>query len=126
MYSTADAQVCQATRTKAVAKIRADLDQLVRSVNDGRRNTDAASVARRVTRLFGRRRAAAYFHWELQALTAAGQAALPTPTRGCRRPSHRFVYHLDEAAAEADTIYDGLSVLVTTAARYGECRSAVQ
>ena len=71
VYSTADAQVCQATRTKAVAKIRAVLDELVRSVNDGRRNTDAASVARRVTRLFGRRRAAAYFHWELQALTAA-------------------------------------------------------
>jgi transposase len=117
VYSTADAQVCQATRTKAVAKIRAGLDQLRRSVNDGRRNTDAAAVARRVTRLFGRRRAAAYFHWELQALTPAEQAALPTPTRGCRRPSHRFVYRLDEAAAEADTIYDGLSVLVTTAAR---------
>ena len=117
VYSTADAKVCQATRTKAVAKIRAGLDQLVRSVNDGRRNTDAAAVARRVTRLFGRRRAAAYFHWELQALTPAEQAALPTPTHGCRRPSHRFVYHLDEAAAEADTTYDGLSVLVTTAAR---------
>ena len=47
----------------------------------------------------------------------ARPAALPPPKRGCRRPSHRFVYHLDEAAAEADTTYDGLSVLVTTAAR---------
>ena len=80
VYSTADAQVCRATRNKAVGQIRAGLDQLARSVSDGRRNTDAASVARRVTRLFGRRGAAAHFHWELQPLTVQEQAALPPPT----------------------------------------------
>lgn len=47
-------------------------------------------------------------------MSAQEQAALPNPVRGCRRPTHQFVYHLDEAAAQADTRYDGLSALVTT------------
>jgi transposase len=117
VYSTADAKVCQAARAKAVAKIHSGLEQLARSVSAGRRNTDPTAVARRVSKLFGRRRAAAYFHWELQPLTVEEQTALPPPARGCRRPTHRFVYHYEAALAEADTPYDGLSVLVTTAPR---------
>jgi transposase len=115
VYSTADAKVCQAARTKAVTKIRSGLESLAQSVGAGRRNTDPTAVARRVTKLFGRRRAAAYFRWELQPLTTEEQAALPPPARGCRRPTHRFVYQYDAAAATVDTTYDGLSVLVTTA-----------
>src|SRR5450631_329438 len=79
--------------------------------------TPATSVARRIAKLFGQRGAAAYFHWELQPLTPDEQAALPPPTRGCRLPTHRLVYHYDAARAEADAAYDGLSVLVTTAPR---------
>jgi uncharacterized protein DUF4277/DDE family transposase len=117
VFSTADAKVAQAARAQAIAKIRTGLEHLARSVSTGRRNTDPTALARRVNKLFGRRHAAAYFHWELQPLTAEEQAALPPPARGCRRPTHRFVYHYDEAAAAADTVYDGLSVLVTTAPR---------
>jgi hypothetical protein len=74
-------------------------------------------VARRIAKLFGRRGVAQHFHWELQPLTAEEQAALPPPARGCRRPTHRLVYHLDEPAAAAAATHDGLSVLVTTAPR---------
>jgi hypothetical protein len=40
---------------------------------------------------------------------------LPPPQRGCRRPAHRFEFTYDEQAAERDAVYDGYSVLVTTA-----------
>jgi transposase len=116
-YSTADAKIEQATREKAVAKLAAGLEQLAHSVSAGRRHTDPAAIARRVAKLFGKRSAARYFHWELQPLTAQEQAALPPPRRGCRRPTQRFVFHYDAAAAQADAAHDGLSVLVTTAAR---------
>jgi len=117
VFSTADAKVAQATREKAVAKLTAGLDQLARSVREGRRHTSPEAVARRIVKLFGQRGAARYFSWELQPLTAEEQAALPPPARGCRRPTQRLVYHLDAARAAADAAQDGLSVLVTTAAR---------
>jgi hypothetical protein len=117
VFSTADAKVCRATREQAVARLQAGLEQLARSVREGRRYTDAPGVARRVAKLFGQRGAARYFRWELQPLTAEEQAALPTPNRGCRRATHRFVHHFDAAVAEAEAAYDGLSVLVTTAPR---------
>ena len=79
------------------------------------RHTDPAAVARRVVKPFGKRGAASYFTWERQPLAAAEQAALPAPGRGGRRPSQRFVYHLDAARAAADAHYDGRSALVTTA-----------
>src|SRR5207302_3663642 len=50
-------------------------------------------------------------------LTAAEQADLPPPSRGCRRPTYRFHYEFDEAAAVAAADYDGLAALVTTAPR---------
>ena len=74
MFSTADAKVCRATREQSVAKLQTGLEQLARSVREGRRCTDAASVARRVGKLFGQRGAARYFRWELQPLTAEEQA----------------------------------------------------
>jgi transposase len=117
VYSTADAKVSRATRAKTVTRLTAGLDQIARSVRDGRRHTSPEAVARRVLKLFGHRSAAQYFHWELQPLTAAEQAALPPPGRGCRRSTHRFVYRYDAAAAEAEAQHDGLSVLVTTAPR---------
>jgi transposase len=117
VYSTADAKVAASTRVKAIAKITAGLEHLARSVQQGRRQTTPEAVARRVAKLFGRRGVAQHFHWELQPLTAQEQATLPPPARGCRRPTHRLVYHLDEAAATATATHDGLSVLVTTAPR---------
>jgi transposase len=117
VFSTADQKVAQKTREKAVAQIRTGLETLARSVREGRRSTDAAAVARRVAKLFGRKAAAAYFRWELQPLSAAERAALPAPARGCRRPEHHLVFHYDEAAALAEATYDGRSVLATTAPR---------
>jgi len=117
VYSTADDKICQQTRAKAVAKLRAGLEHLAGSVAAGRRHTDPQAVARRVAKLFGRRSAGRYFRWELVPLTAEEQAALPPPARGCRRPTHRFVFHYDASQAEADARYDGISVLVTTAPR---------
>jgi transposase len=117
VFSTADAQVARASREKTIAKLTAGLERIARSVAQGRRSTDATAVARRVAKLFGQRGAAAYFRWELQPLTAAEQAALPPPQRGCRQPRQRFVYTFDADRAAADAVYDGLAVLVTTAAR---------
>ncbi len=76
-----------------------------------------ASITRRVSRLLGNRSAAQLFRWELVPLTAQEQAALAPPARGCRRPSHRFCWEFDEAAALAAASYDGLSALLTTAPR---------
>src|ERR1700730_15252307 len=56
-------------------------------------------------------------------LTEAEQAVLPPPSRGCRRPTYRFHYEFDEAAAMAAAQYVGLSALGTTAPleQSGDC-----
>ena len=89
------------------------LTQLVACGN--RHYTDPVKVHQRAAKLVGERDAARYFRWELVPLTAVEQAALPPPQRGCRRPTHRFVFAYDEQAAQADSDYDGYSVLLTTA-----------
>jgi transposase len=115
VYSSADEKACQQTRQRDGARLRAALDKLAAAVAQGHPRTRLEVIPRRVATRLGRKKAANYVQWELQALTAAEQAALPAPRRGCRRPTHRFVYTFDEAAAAADAHYDGLSVLVTTA-----------
>jgi hypothetical protein len=117
VFSSADQKVCRQTRDQAVAKIRVGLEQIAATVQRGHPATTPASIERRVAKLLGRQGAARYFRWEWVALTAEEQAALPPPTRGCRRPTHRFGFHYDAAAAEADAAYDGYAVLVTTAPR---------
>lgn len=117
VFSTADQKVCRRTRDQAIAKIRAGLEQIAATVQRGHRCSGRAQIERRVAKLFGSKSASRYFRWELLPLTAAEQAALPAPGRGCRRPTHRFVFHFDAAAAEADAGYDGYSALVTTAPR---------
>jgi transposase len=115
VFSSADQKVARKTRQEAIERIRTGLEQITRSVAEGRRGSDPAAVSKRIGKLMGQRAAAAYFRWELLPLTTAEQAALPPPGRGCRRPSHRFVYHFDPAAAERDAEEDGYAVLVTTA-----------
>ncbi len=117
VYSTADQKVAQKNREKSIRKIGEGLEQIAKSVADGRRNTDPTSVARRVGKLFGKRQAANYFSYEMVPLTKTQRDGLPKPQRGCKRPEHRFEFSFDEAAAEADGEYDGYSVLVTTAPR---------
>lgn len=115
VFSTADQKVTRKTREKTVASIRQGLQTLAASVAAGRRNTDPASIERRVAKLFGRRAAAAYFTWRLAPLSEAERAALPPPQRGCRTPQHRFEFDYDAARAAADEADDGISALVTTA-----------
>jgi len=116
VFSSADQKVCQIERERAVAKIRAGLERIVRSVARGHVAWhDPVQIQRRVVKLFGKRGAARYFRWELVPLSADEQAALPPPARGCRRPTLRFVFHYDEAAAQADAADDGYSALLTTA-----------
>jgi hypothetical protein len=93
------------------------LERIAASVARGHPKTTQASVARRVAELFGRRAAGRFFHWELIPLTSAEQAALPQPSRGCRRPAYRFTFAFDAQAATAAVAYDGLSAIVTTAPR---------
>src|SRR5262249_28402530 len=117
VYSSADAAICRQTREHDVARLHAGLEEVAASVARGHPRTTQASVARRLAELFGRRAAACFFRWEMVPLSAAEQAALPEPGRGCRRPGYRFTFAFDTAAAAAAAAYDGLSVLVTTAPR---------
>jgi len=116
VFSSADQKVCRQKRERVVAKIRASLEHLAQLVARGySRYTDPIKVHQRAAKLVGEQNAARYYRWELLPLTSAEQAALPPPQRGCRRPSHHFVFHYDEQAAQADTAYDGYSALLTTA-----------
>ena len=82
VFSTADQKVARKNREKSVAKLRAGLEQLARSVEEGRRNTDPTSIARRVGKLFGERQAAAYFRYEMVPLSKKELQELPSPRRG--------------------------------------------
>jgi transposase len=117
VYSSADAVICRQTRERDLVRLREGLEQIAATVARGHPQTTQATIARRVTRLFGRRAAARFFRWEMVPLTAAEQAALPLPGRGCRRCTYRFHYEFDAAAAAAAARYDGLSALLTTAPR---------
>jgi len=117
VFSTADQKVARKNRDKSVAKLRAGLEQIARSVEEGRRCTDPTSIARRVAKLFGQRQAADYFHYEMLPLSKKEREQLPPPKRGCRRPEYRFQFTFDQAAADRDAAYDGYSALVTTTPR---------
>jgi len=117
VFSTADQKVAAKNREKSVGKIRQGLAKIARSVAEGRRNTDPTSVARRVSKVFGKRQAAGYFTYEMIPLSKKERNQLPAPGRGCKRPAHRFEFTYDQQAAELDAEYDGYSVLVTTASK---------
>ena len=115
VYSSADEAICRQTRERDILRLRQGLQAIAATVARGHPQTTQASIARRVTRMFGNRAAARFFRWEMTPLTAEEQAALPPPGRGCRRPRYRFTWAFDEAAAVAAARYDGLAALLTTA-----------
>jgi hypothetical protein len=116
VFSSADQKVCQQERQRAVAKIRQGFERIAQSVARGHwRSQDPASIHRRIAKLLGERGVARYFCWALVPLSPAEQAALPPPARGCQRPTQRLVFRYDEAAAQAEAVYDGFSALLTTA-----------
>jgi Domain of unknown function (DUF4277) len=115
VHSSANEKHNRERRRYHIAKIKAGLEALAARVQRGHAHIKPDTVNRSVNRLFGKRWAARYFRWQLIALTLQEQAVLPPPAAGCRRPGYRFVFTFDAAAAAADTRYDGLSVLFTTA-----------
>jgi transposase len=115
VHSSAAAKESKLRREKNIAKIHAGLDIIVRKLEKAHTSTTPDSVTRQMTKLLGKKSAANFFHWELVALTAAEQAALPHPAKGHRLPTHRLVYSFDQVAAEADEKHDGIYALVTTA-----------
>jgi transposase len=116
VFSSADQKVCRQERQHAAIKIREGLERIAQAVAGGHhRSAGPSQIQRRVVKLLGRRGAARYFRWELVPLSATEQAALPAPQRGCRRPTHRFVFHYDEETAQADADDDGYSAILTTA-----------
>jgi transposase len=117
VFSTADKKVAQKNREKSVTKLREGLEQISRSVEQGRRNGDPTSIARRVGKLFGQRQAASYFRYEMFPLSKEERKQQSSPGRGCRRAEYRFQFTYDEQAAQCDAAYDGYSVMVTTAVR---------
>jgi hypothetical protein len=117
VHSSADEAICRQTRQRDLVRLRDGLEAIAATVARGQPQTTQATIARRVTRLFGNRAAAHFFRWEMVPLTTAEQAELPAPGRGCRRPAYRFRYEFDEAAAADAARYDGLAALLTTAPR---------
>jgi hypothetical protein len=114
-YSTADERDCRQHREKTIAKIRTGLEALQAKLQRGHANCTVESITRQVVRLLGKKGAGRYFNWELVRLTAPEREALPTPSAGHRRPTHRLEFAFNAEAAQADEKYDGVSVLVTTA-----------
>jgi transposase len=114
VFSTADQKVTRQQRARQIKKIRSELEKIEQSVASGNRNTDPASITRRVERVFGSKQSAKYFSYEMIPLTAKQQAELPPPGRGRKRPTHRFCFRFEEALQKQDEEYDGLNVLVTT------------
>ena len=114
VFSTADQKVTRQQRARQIEKIQSELQKIRQSVAAGNRNTDPASITRRVERVFGSKRSAKYFSYKMLPLTAKQKVKLPSPGRGRKRPTHRFQFRFDEALQKQDEQYDGLSVLVTT------------
>jgi transposase len=121
--STAGQKVEHDTRQRNIAKIRAGLEKLQRTVARNHKATKLDSIRRRIHELLGTKAAARYFRWDLQPLADEQRAALPAPERDCTRPTHRLVFSLDEQAVADAARYDGLSVLVTTAPYTRSCDS---
>lgn len=116
VYSTASERECRKRRQRNIAKIQAGLEALQAKLQRGHPQCTPATITRQVIQLLGQRQAGHYFTWELRPLTPEEQAALPPPARGHRRATQCLEFRFDAAAAQADECYDGLSVLITTAA----------
>jgi Domain of unknown function (DUF4277) len=117
VWSSAAERDCRQHRQEQLAKIQAGLLALQAKLRRGHAQCTSQTIAKQVVGLLGQKEAARYFSWQLVPLTPQEQADLPTPAQGHRRARHRLEFHFAADAAQAAMPYDGLSVLVTTAAR---------
>ena len=113
VYSSADAKTAKKARDRHTEKIRQGLLAIQASVAKGCRNTDPASVTRRVAKVMGKKSVAKYFRWDMVALSDPEREALGKPGRGRRRPTHRFEFTYEPSLAEADAQWDGYWALAT-------------
>jgi transposase len=115
VHSSASAKESKEKRAQNIEIIKTGLEAIAAKLKQAHPKTTPATVQRQVARLLGNKGAATYFQWEVVPLTDAEKAALPKPLKGFRLQTHRLVYSFDEASAQADERYDGVSALVTTA-----------
>jgi hypothetical protein len=116
-HSSAADRECKERRQQNIACIHAGLAAIARKLERAHPTTTPQSVARQVSRLFGKKAAAKHFHWQLLPLTETEKAVLPPPQKGYRQQTHRLQYAFDAAAAQAESRHDGIYALVTTAPR---------
>lgn len=115
VFSSADEKAHKVNRAAAIAKIRAGLEKIQAAVARAHPTTKLERLPARIAKLYGKKEAGRYFRWELVPLSDAERAALPPRRKGDGIPSHRFVFHFDAQAAEADAANDGYYALLTTA-----------
>jgi transposase len=114
VFSTADQKVVRKQRQKQIDRIREGLERTQRNVARGGPYSDEESVAKRMSRLLDGKDAGQYFTWRMVKLTKRELKQLPTPGRGCRRPTHRFEFTFDRKAVKEAEKDDGYSAIVTT------------
>jgi hypothetical protein len=114
VFSTADQKVVRQQRQKQIDRLREGLEKTQRNVARGGPYSDEQSITKRMSRLLDSKDAAQYFTWKMVPLTKRELKQLPPPSRGCRRPTHRFEFTFDKQAVKEAEKYDGYSVIVTT------------
>ena len=113
VHSTADMKICRKTREKYTRKITGGLEKISQSVANGYLK-DIAAVHKKVTTLFGKKRAQKYFSYQVEELTQKQIASLPPRHRGQRTPALRFSSQYHPELAEADAKHDGLLAIATS------------
>ena len=114
VFSTADQKVVRQQREKQIEKLTEGLTKLQQSVANGNRNTDPASVNRRIAKVFGKKDAAKYFSYEMVPLTTAEKQQLAKTKPGCGKVTHRLEFRFAKEAVLHDEQFDGYAALVTT------------
>ena len=115
VHSSAGEREEKERREENIVKIREGLKELAAKLTRGHPQSTSASIQKQAVRLLGKRDAGKFFNWHLTPLNEAELAALPAPRKGFTRPTHRLEWTFDANAAQSANIYDGVSVLVTTA-----------
>ena len=115
VFSTADQKVVRQQRQKNIARIKAELEQIEKSVKFGRYNNKIEAVKIRIAREMGNGSAEQYFSWELKELAGKDlQLFKRDVARGSRIPTHLLTWSVKESLITADEVDDGYSAIVTT------------
>lgn len=115
IFSTADQKVVRQQREKRIARIKAELEQLQKSVAVGRYNNKIDSAKKRIARAMGSGNMERYFTWDLKKLSEQEhKQAKKQSIRGSRIPTHELTWSFNKSLVTADEAEDGYSAIVTT------------